>query len=588
MICEKQGVACKARMTGVEAEMTEEQSQRPAYIYCRYSSEMQSQGDSLRRQFQRCNEAIKKHNLYVKERITDEAFSGFHGDNLINGKLKDFIDRAIAGDIEKNAFLIVENLDRITRLQPSKAVNVITQILSSGLEIYQTSPECLFTFKNKKDEAMTIIMITLFAQRAHEESDTKSYRIKEAWISRIERILKGEQKILMDKPPYWLDVVEKDFDVNGKTKRLKCYQVNQTRTDEVLLILEYLKSMGIKESCKMMNAESSGKKWTVKGVQRLLQSKTLYGELDLKLSVREDGKKELQSRGLEMPQIYPPIIAKQDFDEILELIKVRASGRGGGRKSTQFNNIFSKILYCAHCGGAYRYMHKREYSYLVCYNSEVHTCKYEKVLSLRFYDVQNAILAYGGYFDFNVLFRGVELKEYSADIADKQADLEAKRAAFNNMFNSIMQKNNGIISSMYQSSLDMTEKSIEELEREIETLKQKDILNPSKKIKANGGALLLDPALLSTAAGRAKLNAHLKRMVERIDLSHNKVTNDGYNLLSVKFFGVETVLKIKFQGTKRIFDDGGQDFDKIFDSDSDRFIDEAEFDKSTSMLDDFF
>lgn len=575
-------------MTGVEAEMTEEQSQRPAYIYCRYSSEMQSQGDSLRRQFQRCNEAIKKHNLYVKERITDEAFSGFHGDNLINGKLKDFIDRAIAGDIEKNAFLIVENLDRITRLQPSKAVNVITQILSSGLEIYQTSPECLFTFKNKKDEAMTIIMITLFAQRAHEESDTKSYRIKEAWISRIERILKGEQKILMDKPPYWLDVVEKDFDVNGKTKRLKCYQVNQTRTDEVLLILEYLKSMGIKESCKMMNAESAGKKWTVKGVQRLLQSKTLYGELDLKLSVREDGKKELQSRGLEMPQIYPPIIAKQDFDEILELIKVRASGRGGGRKSTQFNNIFSKILYCAHCGGAYRYMHKREYSYLVCYNSEVHTCKYEKVLSLRFYDVQNAILAYGGYFDFNVLFRGVELKEYSADIADKQADLEAKRAAFNNMFNSIMQKNNGIISSMYQSSLDMTEKSIEELEEEIETLKQKDILNPSKKIKANGGALLLDPALLSTAAGRAKLNAHLKRMVERIDLSHNKVTNDGYNLLSVKFFGVETVLKIKFQGTKRIFDDGGQDFDKIFDSDSDRFIDEAEFDKSTSMLDDFF
>lgn len=575
-------------MTGVETEMTEEQSQRPAYIYCRYSSEMQSQGDSLRRQFQRCNEAIKKHNLYVKERITDEAFSGFHGDNLINGKLKDFIDRAIAGDIEKNAFLIVENLDRITRLQPSKAVNVITQILSSGLEIYQTSPECLFTFKNKKDEAMTIIMITLFAQRAHEESDTKSYRIKEAWISRIERILKGEQKILMDKPPYWLDVVEKDFDVNGKTKRLKCYQVNQTRTDEVLLILEYLKSMGIKESCKMMNAESAGKKWTVKGVQRLLQSKTLYGELDLKLSVREDGKKELQSRGLEMPQIYPPIIAKQDFDEILELIKVRASGRGGGRKSTQFNNIFSKILYCAHCGGAYRYMHKREYSYLVCYNSEVHTCKYEKVLSLRFYDVQNAILAYGGYFDFNVLFRGVELKEYSADIADKQADLEAKRAAFNNMFNSIMQKNNGIISSMYQSSLDMTEKSIEELEREIETLKQKEILNPSKKIKANGGALLLDPALLSTAAGRAKLNAHLKRMVERIDLSHNKVTNDGYNLLSVKFFGVETVLKIKFQGTKRIFDDGGQDFDKIFDSDSDRFIDEAEFDKSTSMLDDFF
>lgn len=575
-------------MTGVEAEMTEEQSQRPAYIYCRYSSEMQSQGDSLRRQFQRCNEAIKKHNLYVKERITDEAFSGFHGDNLINGKLKDFIDRAIAGDIEKNAFLIVENLDRITRLQPSKAVNVITQILSSGLEIYQTSPECLFTFKNKKDEAMTIIMITLFAQRAHEESDTKSYRIKEAWISRIERILKGEQKILMDKPPYWLDVVEKDFDVNGKTKRLKCYQVNQTRTDEVLLILEYLKSMGIKESCKMMNAESAGKKWTVKGVQRLLQSKTLYGELDLKLSVREDGKKELQSRGLEMPQIYPPIITKQDFDEILELIKVRASGRGGGRKSTQFHNIFSKILYCAHCGGAYRYMHKRKYSYLVCYNSEVHTCKYEKVLSLRFYDVQNAILMYGGYFDFDVLYKGVELKEFSVDIAEKQAELNAKRAAFSNMFNSIMLKNNGVISSMYQSSLDMTEKSIGELEKEIEALKQQDILSPRKRIKAGGGALLFEPTLLSTAAGRAKLNAHLKRMVERIELSHNKVTNDGYNVMSIKFFDVDTLLKIKFLGDKNIYDDGSQDFSKILDACPDEFRDKDEEERFSAWFDTIF
>jgi DNA invertase Pin-like site-specific DNA recombinase len=581
-------VACTPRNTGVDAKMTDEQFQRPAYIYCRYSSEMQSQGDSLRRQFQRCNEAIKKHNLYVKEQITDEAFSGFHGDNLISGKLKDFIDRAVAGDIEKDAFLIVENLDRITRLQPSKAVNVITQILSSGLEIYQTSPECLFTFKNKKDEAMTIIMITLFAQRAHEESDTKSYRIKEAWISRIERILKGEQKILMDKPPYWLDVVEKDFDVNGVTKRLKCYEVNKERTDEVLLVLEYLKSMGIKESCKMMNAESSGKKWTVKAVQRLLESKTLYGELDLKLSVREDGKKDLQSRGLEMPQIYPPIISKPDFDEILELIKLRASGRGGGRKSTQFHNIFAKILYCAHCGGAYRYMHKREYSYLVCYNSEVHTCKYEKVLSLRFYDVQNAILAYGGYFDFNVLYRGVELKEYSVDLAEKQAELEAKRAAFSNMFNSIMQKNNGIISSMYQTSLDMTEKNIDELEKEIETLKQKDILNPIKRIKANGGALLLDPALLSTAVGRAKLNSHLKRMVERIDLSHHKVTKDSYNVLSVKFFGVEDLLKIRFMGTKRIYLDVGNDFSKVFDDDADRFIDEAEWNKQTSMMDDYF
>lgn len=511
---------------------------------------MQSQGDSLRRQFQRCNEAIIKNNLYVKEQITDEAFSGFHGDNLISGKLKDFIDRAIDGDIEKDAFLIVENLDRITRLQPSKAVNIITKILSSGLEIYQTSPECLFSFKNKKDEAMTIIMITLFAQRAHEESDTKSGRIKEAWLARIERIMSGEQKILMDKPPYWLNIVEKDFDVNGETKRLKCYEINQEKTDEVLALLELLKSMGIKEACKQINA-TAAKKWTVKGVQRLLESKSLYGDIDLKLSIREDGKYEKQSRGLELPQIYPPIITRKEFDEILALIKLRSGGRGAGRKSTKFHNIFSKLIYCSFCGGAYRYMHKTNYNYLVCYNSEVHMCKYEKVLSFRYPDIEAAFFNYAGYFNLNSfkIFKKDDDTEYAKIIEEKQAELVAKRESFANMFNSIMEKNNGVISPLFQSSLDMTEKGIINLEKEIEELKQKEILSPVNFVEEKS-AIILDPEILGTPIGRAKMNAHLKRIIERIEVKNIKHSGDKFNEMSVKFIGVDEPILIKFRATK--------------------------------------
>lgn len=568
--------------------MIEEEGKRPAYVYCRYSSEMQSQGDSLRRQFQRSNEAIKKYNLFVKERITDEAFSGFHGDNLINGKLKDFIDRAISGDIEKNAFLIVENIDRITRLQPSKAVKVISSILSSGIEIYQTSPECLFTFKNKNDEAMTLIMLTLFSQRAHEESDTKSYRVKEAWLSRIDRILKGEQKILLNKAPYWLDIVEKEFDVNGQNKLLKCYEINKKNADEVRSIFDTLKYMGFKETCKKIN-ETSGKKWTVKGLQRLLACKTLYGEMELNLSVREDGKKELQSRGIEMPKIYPPIMTRQEYDEVLTLIKCRGAGRGTGRKSTKLHNLFSRIIYCAHCGGAYRYMHKdSNYNYLVCYNSEVNMCKHNKVLSLRYYEVENAIFKLAGYFDINRLYKasGNAGIEYSGQIQSKKEELKLKREAFTNMFNSIMQKNNGVISSIYQSSLDMTEKDISVLEREIEALEQKLILNPARI--SFKGAVIMNEELLRTPEGRLKLNAHLKRIVERIDVENNKFTGDGYNTLRIKFVDIEEILVIKFMKDKNIYDGMVYESSYIYDMDAPDTSTEEEWDAINDELNKIF
>lgn len=525
-----------------------EDGKRPAYVYCRYSSEMQSQGDSLRRQFQSCNDAIKKYNLYIKEKITDEAFSGFHGDNLINGKLKKFIDDANSGKIEPGAILIVENLDRITRLQPSKAVNIIMNILNTGLEIYQTSPSHLFSFKDKTSEAINIIMITLFAQRAHEESDTKSYRVKEAWLSRIDRILKGEQKILLDKAPYWLDVVEKKFettdeDGNISFKKMKAYEINQERSAEVLKILELLKDMGFKEVCKIINQESK-KLWTVKALQRLLESTTLYGEWDLNISEREDGKRVLKSRGLELPAIYPPIISKHDFLTIKERIKIRSGGRGGGRKSTKHHNIFSKLIFCAHCGGTMRFMHKNvnskngltHYNYLVCHNSEVGMCKYSKVLTLKYEEVENAFFKYAKYYDLDRIFGGKKSVSYDTEIAIVKRELIEREDKFTSLFSKIFEKYSGDIPEIYQKELDKVELSVKELKERLEILKHKDALQKRHSHKSEVAEMVggLD-SILTIPENRLKMNNHLKTIIESIYVTSSKVEGSFFNKLSIKF-----------------------------------------------------
>lgn len=560
-------------------ENTQDNGKRPAYIYCRYSSEMQSQGDSLRRQFQSCNEALKKYNLYVKEQITDEAFSGFHGDNLVNGKLKLFIDRAKIGDIENNAVLIVENLDRITRLQPSRAVNIIMEILNTGLEIYQTSPSHLFSFKDKTSEAINIIMITLFAQRAHEESDTKSYRVKEAWIARIERIIRGEQKIVMDKPPYWLDVVEKKFEViddegNISFKKMKAYEINKERSEEVLKILECLRELGFKETCKIINKQSK-KVWTVKGIQRLLESTTLYGEWDLNIAERVDGKKVLKSRGLELPKIYPPIISKEEYLTIKERIKIRSGGRGSGRKSTKYHNIFNRLIFCAHCGGTMRFMHKKfngklgkyNYNYLVCYNSEVGMCVHDKVLTLKYEEVEHAFFKYAQYYDLESIFSGKKRINYDIQIVSVRKEIEEKKEKFSNLFGNMFEKFNGDIPDIYQRELDKIEFNLKELNEKLEKLKHQDALQKRHTQKNEIYEMIHGvDSILSVPENRLKLNTHLKTMIKSIHVHSNKVSGEGQNYLLVNFERVDLSHFIFFDGYK-VSHSSKDKIDRIFNFD---------------------
>lgn len=538
-----------------------EDGKRPAYIYCRYSSEMQSQGDSLRRQFQSCNDAIKKYNLYIKEKITDEAFSGYHGDNLLNGKLKKFIDDANSGDIEPGAILIVENLDRITRLQPSKALNIIMNILNTGLEIYQTSPSHLFSFKDKTSEAINIIMITLFAQRAHEESDTKSYRVKEAWMARIERILKGEQKIVLDKAPYWLDIVEKKFETtdeygNISFKKMKAYEINKERSAEVLKILELLKDIGFKDACKIINQESK-KVWTVKALQRLLESTTLYGEWNLNLSEREDGKKVLKSRGLELPAIYPAIISKHDFLTIKERIQFRSGGRGGGRKSTKNHNIFSKLIFCAHCGGTMRFMHKKvngkegeaHYNYLVCHNSEIGMCKHNKVLTLKYEEVEHAFFKYARYYDLDSIFGGKKKINYGFEISFIEKEITEKKEKFSNIFGNMFEKFNGDIPEIYLKELNKIEESIKESTSKLEKLNHQEALQKRHSHKNEIYEMIHGvDSILTVPENRLKMNNHLKTIIKSITVSSNKVSGEGHNYLLIEFERVNLNHFIFFNG----------------------------------------
>src|ERR1035441_8281842 len=109
---------------------------RHAYSYIRFSSLEQAKGDSYRRQMARTEDFCKYHNLILNEtRFEDLGVSGWTGKNIERGRLGDFIAAVKAGKIEKGAVLIVENLDRFSRLKPLEAYAKLGEIIKAGVSV---------------------------------------------------------------------------------------------------------------------------------------------------------------------------------------------------------------------------------------------------------------------------------------------------------------------------------------------------------------------------------------------------------------------------------------------------------------------
>jgi DNA invertase Pin-like site-specific DNA recombinase len=86
-----------------------------AYSYARFSSDLQRKGTSIDRQQTMAREWCKINDVELADLFYDQAVSGFDGSNL-QGQLGEFISRVESKQIAPGSYLILENLDRLTRM----------------------------------------------------------------------------------------------------------------------------------------------------------------------------------------------------------------------------------------------------------------------------------------------------------------------------------------------------------------------------------------------------------------------------------------------------------------------------------------
>ncbi|WP_287915059.1 recombinase family protein [Comamonas sp.] len=150
------------------------------YSYLRFSDPKQSAGGSTDRQIAYAAKWAAEHGLLLDTNLSlrDEGLSAYHQQHIKTGALGVFLRAVEDGRVPNGSVLIVEGLDRLSRAEPIQAQAQLAQIVNAGITVVTASDGKTYSRQRLKENPMDLVYSLLVMIRAHEESDTKSKRVK--------------------------------------------------------------------------------------------------------------------------------------------------------------------------------------------------------------------------------------------------------------------------------------------------------------------------------------------------------------------------------------------------------------------------
>ena len=182
------------------------------YSYIRFSDARQATGASVERQAGIAQAWAAEHGLTLDDSLSmrDEGLSAYHQRHVRKGALGVFLKAAEDGRVEPGSVLLVESLDRLSRAEPLTALAQMTSIIDAGIAVVTASDRKRYTRASLKANPMDLMHSLLVMIRAHEESETKSRRVRDAIRRQCVGWKAGTYRGLIryGKTPGWLHVVD--------------------------------------------------------------------------------------------------------------------------------------------------------------------------------------------------------------------------------------------------------------------------------------------------------------------------------------------------------------------------------------------
>lgn len=306
------------------------------YSYTRFSDPKQALGHSADRQLQYAKAWAAERDLALDETLSlkDEGLSAFHQRHVKQGALGVFLLAVDEGRIPSGSVLIVEGLDRLSRAEPIQAQAQLAQIINAGITVVTASDGREYNREKLKAQPMDLVYSLLVMIRAHEESDTKSKRVKAAIRRQCEGWIAGTYRGL----------VRNGGDANWLRWDGSVWQLIPERVEAVLFaIAKYKDGLGADRTYQLMQARGyslSAVGINAQQIYRLVKLPALKGTKRLSI----DGEH------FELPDYYPRLMSDIEFDELQMLTTQRSRRRPKGAIPGVVTGI--GMTFCGYCGTA--------------------------------------------------------------------------------------------------------------------------------------------------------------------------------------------------------------------------------------------
>jgi DNA invertase Pin-like site-specific DNA recombinase len=316
------------------------------YSYTRFSTPEQAQGDSFRRQSDAAARWARERGLELDATLSleDKGVSAYRGGNVEEDRgLGAFLFACRQGLIERGSFLLVESLDRISRMTPRRVQRLVDDIVDAGVTIVTLNDGQEYTQDRLDNDPMALLIALMVSWRAHEESKTKGRRVAAAWAAKRDRVRAGVDPILTRRSPPWLRWSDGQWRVDD-AKAAVVRRVYQMTID----------GDGEHKIATALNQEGvpplgRGAMWHRSAVSKLLRTSTVIGTLTPGHMVFDAGKKR---RTLEDPieGAYPAILDRADWLAVRAIKDGSTASVRGRAAKAPLSNIFAGLARCPDCG----------------------------------------------------------------------------------------------------------------------------------------------------------------------------------------------------------------------------------------------
>ncbi|MBB5745172.1 DNA invertase Pin-like site-specific DNA recombinase [Brevundimonas variabilis] len=313
----------------------------------------QGKGSTLERQLQVVERYCAQHQLEIIERVTDEGSSAYAGTNVQTGNLGELIRRVEAGRLPRDITIVVEQLDRISRLPPAKVIAWIQRVTDLGVSIATANDGYVITAESISTNLMGFMGLVFNSFRAHEESRHKSERLAASWKIKRDRLGNGDRRPITGVCPAWLriDPNKVGFELIPDRAAI-VHEIFQRSADG-----EGKRSITIDLNRRGIEPWGRGKSqataWHSSYVQKILFNPAVIG--DFQPHTKPRGSTRRVPLGEPISGYFPPVVSEKLWATVRGS---RKASRGNDGQRGQVNNLLSGLCRCGSCGGPMVYQVK--------------------------------------------------------------------------------------------------------------------------------------------------------------------------------------------------------------------------------------